>query len=94
MPARKKKPTLTAEQAIKEIQRIGPIVDQLQDRVRDIERVCRVIGEEWAKARSTEAQLKSFVRRRNTLDNSLRDIRSNLKRYGNEYDREPYIEDP
>lgn len=84
----------TTDQTIKEVQRLAPLVEKLADRVREVERVCRILCDDWRRNHLTEERLTAYARQRNSLDNAFREIKRNLKVHGNEFDREPHMDDP
>ncbi len=85
---------MTAEEAIKEVQRIGPLVEQLRGRMMWAERMCRMLGQDFIDRNASEHHLNELARRANMISNARREVTRHLKRYGNEFAREPYLEDP
>lgn len=69
-------------------------VHRLTNRVLQLERVIRVLGWDWLQQHATEEAHRKAARRAHSMSNSMREVRDHLKRYGNEFDKEPHMPDP
>lgn len=87
-------PAMTLGEATKHIVKLEETCDALKNRLIYCERVCRILGEEWTHTATPEYVLTKIARRRGHMSNAVRGVRENLKRHGNEFDREPHIENP
>lgn len=66
----------------------------LGDRIHNCEKVVRIVGEEFQKNHLSEQVARKWARRANSLSNAMREVNRSLKRYGNEFDKEPHMDDP
>lgn len=77
-----------------DIQRLRREVGALKDRCLYLERAMRIIGQEFKKTHLSEIAAEKWAKRANHLSNAMAGICSSLKRYGNEFDKPPYMIEP
>lgn len=70
----------------------GKQIEQLRSRVLQLERAVLILCTNLQQTSSQESILDYWSKRRRHLDNSTREIKAHLKRYGNEFDKPPYVD--
>lgn len=91
MTERAAKAPLTSDDRIA---RLEKQLAETRDRCLQLERVVRIIGRDFEKGHLSEDHARKWARRANSLSNAMREVRGHLKKYGNEFDREPHFTDP
>ena len=68
-------------------------VENLESRLRQAERMLRILGYVHSKAYVGEAALDSAKKRAHHFSNAYREVINNCKRYGNQFDQPPYYDE-
>ena len=69
-------------------------VAALSNRMLWVERAARVLCGDHQNKYMNEQQLAEAIRTARHISNAFREVRGHLKRYGNEFDREPHMPNP
>ena len=68
-------------------------VENLESRLRQVERVIRILGYTHSKAYMSETALDSAQKRAHHFSNAYREVINNCKRYGHQFDQTPHYDE-
>jgi hypothetical protein len=92
MKKEKAEVTLTHQQLTDRLLKAEANIDELKDRCHQLERVVRIVGTTFQQNHLSEDAARKHARHMRSLSNAMREVKGHIKRFGNEFDREPHME--